>query len=91
MRLAIPFALIAAPALAISAIASEPESGPTETTESEEASKAIEAEDAPQESKVTKTVEEERICRRIRVDMSSRRKEKVCMTAEEWRAFNQRR
>ena len=32
--------------------------------------------------------EEKRICRRIRLDMSSRRAERVCKTREEWREFN---
>lgn len=32
--------------------------------------------------------EEKRICRNIRPDMSSRRKERVCMTSEQWREFN---
>ena len=36
--------------------------------------------------------EEERvICRSIRLDMSSRRKTRVCRTAEGWRELNQRR
>lgn len=33
--------------------------------------------------------EEKRICRRIRTDASSRRKSKVCMTADQWREANQ--
>ncbi len=36
-------------------------------------------------------VEEERICRSIRVDMSSRRKTRVCLTEEGWRNLNQQR
>lgn len=32
---------------------------------------------------------EEVICRYIRKDMSSRRKDKVCLTAEQWKAQNQ--
>lgn len=35
--------------------------------------------------------EEERVCRSVKLDMSSRRKTKVCKTADEWREFNQRR
>ena len=35
--------------------------------------------------------EEERTCRYVKLDMSSRRKSKVCKTADEWREFNQRR
>lgn len=33
----------------------------------------------------------ERICRSVKLDMSSRRKSKVCKTADGWREFNQRR
>lgn len=32
---------------------------------------------------------EEEICRYIRKDASSRRKEKVCLTAEQWKEQNQ--
>jgi hypothetical protein len=32
---------------------------------------------------------EEKICRYIRKDASSRRKDKVCLTAEQWREQNQ--
>ncbi|ABC63218.1 hypothetical protein [Erythrobacter litoralis] len=39
-------------------------------------------------AKVEKKAETRKICRHIRMDMSSRRKERVCMTAEEWTAFN---
>ncbi|MEQ8412048.1 MAG: hypothetical protein RIC51_11110 [Erythrobacter sp.] len=35
--------------------------------------------------------EDKRICRRIRADMSSRRKTRVCLTAEQWREMNRRR
>nr|WP_298927632.1 hypothetical protein [uncultured Erythrobacter sp.] len=35
--------------------------------------------------------EEKRICRRVKLDMSSRRATKVCKTKDEWRDFNQRR
>lgn len=34
---------------------------------------------------------DKRICRRIRTDASSRRKVKVCMTADQWRDANQAR
>ena len=36
-----------------------------------------------------KAAEEEKICRYIRKDMSSRRKDKVCLTAEQWKEQNQ--
>lgn len=32
--------------------------------------------------------EDKRICRRISTGMGSRKKERVCMTSEEWREFN---
>ncbi len=32
--------------------------------------------------------EDKRICRRVSMDMSSRRKEKVCLTKEQWVEFN---
>lgn len=35
------------------------------------------------------TASEEKICRYIRKDMSSRRKDKVCLTAEQWKQQNQ--
>ena len=30
----------------------------------------------------------DRICRRVALDVSSRKKEEVCLTAKEWREFN---
>ncbi|MEP5939079.1 MAG: hypothetical protein ABJ239_12190 [Erythrobacter sp.] len=41
------------------------------------------------EAKPAPVTEEKRICRRISMDMSSRRKEKVCLTKDGWRDFNQ--
>lgn len=81
-----PFAvLVAAPVLA-----GDPE-------ETAKADTAQEANDKDSESKSGAIVipevkaEEKRICRYVKLDMSSRRKSKVCKTADEWRAFNQRR
>lgn len=34
------------------------------------------------------TTQDKRICRSIRIDMGSRRKERVCLTKEQWREFN---
>lgn len=48
-----------------------------------------EASEAGESAKEAK--EEKRICRRITVATGSRRKEKVCMTAEAWREFNNQR
>ncbi len=39
----------------------------------------------------TEAKEAERVCRHVKLDMSSRRKTKLCKTADEWREFNQPR
>jgi len=70
-------ALLAAPALT----AAGPEENRQVETEEEQPEAEVENE----------AKEDKRICRRIRVDMSSRRKTRVCLTAEEWRELNQRR
>lgn len=53
---------------------------------------AQQADKAPNEAKVEERAaadsKDEEICKFIRVDMNSRRKQKVCMTAEEWIRFN---
>jgi len=58
-------------------------------------SKQATAKDMPQteanEDADKTKVEDKRICRRVRLDASSRRATKVCKTKDEWRAFNQRR
>lgn len=33
----------------------------------------------------------DRICRRVALDIGSRKKEEVCLTAKEWRVFNNSR
>ena len=53
------------------------------TTPAETPSEAPQAEASAQE--------EELICRSIRLDMSSRRKTRVCRTEEGWRQLNQQR
>ena len=47
--------------------------------------------DQPAETETQKPAEakDEKICRYIRMDASSRRKEKVCLTKEGWVEFNQ--
>lgn len=65
---------LALAALSMPAVASEPEEKKDE--KKTEAQKPAEAKD-------------EKICRYIRMDMSSRRKEKVCLTKEGWTDFNQ--
>ena len=72
MRFALPALALAA--IAVPAIATEPQD--------KESDKKAEAQ--PEEA----PAKEEKICRRIRTDISSRRKEKVCMTREEWVDFN---
>ena len=71
-------ALLAAPLFAVSAMAADPDG--------DGAKKAAETEMA---EKVDKAEEPKQICRRIRGDMSSRRSTKVCMTQEEWKAWNE--
>ena len=65
---------LALAALSMPAVASEPEEKKDE--KKPEAQQPAEAKD-------------EKICRYIRMDMSSRRKEKVCLTKEGWTDFNQ--
>lgn len=81
--------LLAAPAPALAA------AGPDEDQQVETGDEQVEVEaeagvgtDAEAE---VEAKEDKRICRRIRVDMSSRRKTRVCLTAEGWRELNQRR
>ena len=50
----------------------------------------VAAESAKTEEKAEEK-KDERICRYIRTDISSRRKTKVCMTADQWRENNQAR
>lgn len=58
------------------------------TTDGEK--KAADTEMAEQEEKAeTAAAEPKQICRRIRGDMSSRRSTKLCMTQEEWKAWNE--
>ena len=66
--------LLALATLSAPAMATEPEEQKDE--KKAEAQKPAEAKD-------------EKICRYIRMDMSSRRKEKVCLTKEGWTEFNQ--
>lgn len=83
-------AILAAPLFAASAFAAQPEPQAGEATAEPEAEKsAQEGKDAA--IVVPEVKEEKRICRRIATDMSSRRKERVCLTKEDWRELNQRR
>ena len=71
-------ALIASPVLA-----DKPDEKPAETEASETAEASEKSEKAGKK--------DERICRYIRADASSRRKTKVCLTAKQWREANQGR
>lgn len=73
MRFTLPALALAA--LAVPAIATEPQDKGSD--------KKAEAQPEAAPAK------EERICRYIRMDASSRRKEKVCLTKEGWVDFNQ--
>lgn len=87
-------ALMAAPAFSVATLASEPEEKRTVDAQAEEneaeAQDKVEGESAVIETPEVKA-EEKRICRRVKLDMSSRRATRVCKTKEEWRLFNQRR
>ena len=74
MRVALPFAALAI--LATPAFADEPKEDEKDAKEAA----------APETAKVE---EVEKICRYVRMDMSSRRKERVCLTKEGWVKFNQ--
>lgn len=60
-----------APTEAAEPAPAEPESAKAETKDTAETAEA--------------KTEDERICRHIKLDMSSRRKTKICRTTEEWR------
>ena len=86
-------AVFAVPFLSVSALADEPASH-LNTQEKADEGQSEEAGDTADEQSAAETPEvkeEKRICRRVKLDMSSRRATKVCKTSEEWREFNQRR
>jgi len=70
--------------LAPLAAAANPQAQPAESTPPRE-EEAAKAETAPAEGT---EAEDKRICRYVKLDMASRRKTKVCRTAEEWRELN---
>jgi hypothetical protein len=65
-----------------SAPAEQPDTAPAE--QGSDKGDAKETAEAPAETGDTKA-EDGRICRYIKLDMSSRRKSKICRTTEEWR------
>ena len=103
MKLTLSLLAAAGIALTVPALADEPRAPSNEpATEqaadvaaSEAPADAEPAEPAPAPAAIEvpaiEPVEEERICRRIRTDASSRRATRVCLTREGWREFNQRR
>nr|WP_298896193.1 hypothetical protein [uncultured Altererythrobacter sp.] len=56
--------------------------------QAEPAQTASEAEEPKTDQAQEQKAEDERICRRISTGMGSRKKERVCMTSQEWREFN---
>jgi len=88
---AIVTCFLAVPLFSVSALADEPRQEAQQEQPSPQAEAS--AKDAPTQNEAPAAAEqpkeEERICRRIRTDMSSRRATRVCMTSEEWREFNQ--
>lgn len=103
MKIALPliaasaaFAFVAAPVLADEPKqdTTEQETGETATAAADDSAVEVPAVAAPQPEPTPSAQtaeEEERICRSIRVDASSRRKTRVCLTQEGWRELNQRR
>jgi hypothetical protein len=65
-----------------SAPAAQPEAAPAE--QGSDKTEAKDTAEAPAETSDAKA-EDGRICRYIKLDMSSRRKTKICRTTEEWR------
>lgn len=100
---AVPFVL-AAPLFAASAFATEPAQESTDMPAPTAAETPVDAETAPTAPEAPvepapaaepvaaeEPEEEARICRNIRLDASSRRKSRVCLTQQGWRDLNNRR
>ena len=79
-------ALVASPLAAAFQPESEQEAAGTTASEAPTNAEAPAADASAPAAK-----EEKRICRRVKLDMSSRRATKVCKTSDEWREFNQQR
>ncbi|MFL0356718.1 hypothetical protein ACI5KX_09575 [Erythrobacter sp. GH1-10] len=90
--IAAPAALfVAAPLFAASALSPDPQDETSQETAQDQTDEAKDEKDASASVMPEVKAEEERTCRYVKLDMSSRRKSKVCKTADEWREFNQRR
>jgi hypothetical protein len=88
LRSCAAFAVLLSGLFATAAFATQ--SAPAEAPKPAPAEAESDAESAKDETKDTAETpeaepEDERICRHIRLDMSSRRKTKICRTTEEWR------
>jgi hypothetical protein len=77
------FAVLAAPLFASAALAAQSAEPQNEGETTEEQQSPAEKAEAEEEA-----AEPARICRYVRLDMSSRRKTKVCRTTEQWRELN---
>lgn len=82
-------ALLAAPVMTASASANDPEKSPTDQVTTEEGQKEDTSETPAKPAAEAK--KEKLICRRIKLDMSSRGETKVCQTAAQWREFDKPR
>ena len=79
--------LLATPLFAASALETAPQEAPTPPASQEQSAVAPANEEEAEQPKA-KEKAEKRICRRIRLDASSRRATRVCRTKEEWRQYN---
>jgi hypothetical protein len=60
----------------------------SQSAEPQASSKETPAGDATDKPEGDAAAEDKRVCRFVKLDASSRRKTKVCRTAEEWRELN---
>jgi hypothetical protein len=74
----------------VAVVAQDPNS-PAPTPAASEGEAPDAASPAPAPASTETAAEDKRICRRVKLDMSSRRATKVCRTPEEWRDLNQPR
>jgi hypothetical protein len=65
-----------------------PEAEETAQQPAPETGEPAEATETGESADSTEATEDKRICRYVRLDMSSRRKTKVCRTVDEWRELN---
>jgi hypothetical protein len=82
---AISAAMLLAP-LGAAAFAADPAQQAPTSQQPEET--PAETDDATDTKAPEEVAEDKRVCRYVKLDMSSRRKTKVCRTVEEWREIN---